>query len=42
LGEVFVRVDRELKGGVSRQLVLDVFTKMGFFISEDESTAFLA
>jgi len=37
LSEMFVKLDRELKHGVSRRLVLDVLLKMNAFESEAEA-----
>jgi hypothetical protein len=41
LSDVFVKLDRELKHGVSRRLILDVLVKMQAVDSETESKTFL-
>ena len=41
LSKMFVRLDGELKFGVSRQLVLDVFERMGLITDQQKKLDFL-
>ena len=41
LSEMFVRLDAELKFGVSRQLVLDVLERMGLIVDQQKKLDFL-